>query len=179
MTALAITLRAWETADLPALLHHAHHEAIARNMTDGFPWPYTEEAGIRFLNQCAQHDPAHILAIDCKGEAIGAIGVHPLGDIFRKNAELGYWLSPEYHGQGIMTQALRQMTAYVFAHFTELERLFARPMGRNLASQRVLEKAGFRFEYRIEGNLIKNGMPEDECCYAFWRSDWERVNGDG
>jgi len=171
MTAFAITLRPWKTADLPALLMHANHEAIARNMTDGFPFPYTEEAGIRFLNLCAQHDPAHILAIVHEGQAIGSIGVHPLGDIFRKNAELGYWLAPEFHGKGIMPEALKQMLKYVFEHFPELDRLFARPMGRNLASQRVLEKVGFRFAYRIEGNLIKNGLPEDECCYAFWRSD--------
>ena len=160
-----IQLRLWNPKDLESLIRYGDNPAIWINMTDGFPKPFDEAAGIRFLERCAQHDPARVLAIDFKGEAIGAIGLYFLEDIFRLNAELGYWIAEPYQGKGIMTKALKLMCNYAFEHF-ELNRIFARPLGRNMASRRALEKAGFSLEYRIEKNLIKGGILEDEYCYS-------------
>ena len=46
---------------------------------------------------------------------------------------------------------------------------FARPFGRNRASQRVLEKAGFVLEAKFEKTLYKFGEYEDEWVYAVRR----------
>ena len=48
----------------------------------------------------------------------------------------------------------------------DINRIYARPFGSNLASQRVLEKTGFVLEARIQGAFIKNGKIEDELIYA-------------
>ncbi|WP_394802161.1 GNAT family N-acetyltransferase [Pontibacter ruber] len=56
-----------------------------------------------------QSTPPHILAIEVNGEAAGGIGLHPQPDIYRKNAELGYWLAEPYWGNGIISRAIPQM----------------------------------------------------------------------
>ena len=163
-----ITLRAWSPADLDDLVHFANNERIANNLTNMFPHPYTPEAGTAFIAMANSHEPQQIFAIDLDGRAIGAIGIHPQGDIWSKNAEIGYWLAEPYWGKGIITQTIREIVSYGFATF-DLERIFARPFGRNLGSQKALQKAGFQFEAQIKQNLFKNGTFEDELIYGIRR----------
>ncbi|GGG36005.1 GNAT family N-acetyltransferase [Hymenobacter glacieicola] len=162
------TLRPWAPADLPSLVRNANNPAIARFMNDQFPHPYTEENGRAFIEMAGQENPLHILAIEVAGEAVGGIGLHPRTNIERKNAELGYWLGESFWGRGIITEAVRHMVDYGFRTF-DITRIFARPFGSNLASQRVLEKAGFVLEARFEKTFFKHGQYEDELMYAVRR----------
>ncbi len=163
-------LRKWQPSDLESLVKHANNYNIARFLTDQFPHPYTIQDGERFLENVLSHDPAKILAIVVQGEAVGSIGVFPQQDIHCVNAEMGYWLSEEWWGRGIMSAAIRRMVDYGFSTFT-VDRIFARPFGSNTASQRVLQKAGFRLEARFEKTLLKNGELLDELVYGIRRSD--------
>ena len=163
------TLRPWTMADLPALVEHANDPTVADNLTDAFPHPYTVENGKAFLERFMGQDPQLVLAIDVEGEAVGAVGIHPQGDVYRRNAELGYWITKDLRGKGIMTQAVQQATARAFDILPDIHRVFARPYGSNLASQRVLEKAGFILEARMHGTFLKNGRVEDELIYAVRR----------
>ena len=168
--AVTFRLRPWTLDDLPALVKHANDPSVADNLTDAFPHPYTLEHGKAFLQRFMANDPPLVLAIDVGGEAVGAVGIHPQGDVYRRNAELGYWIAKEHRGKGIMTDAIRQATARAFELLPAIHRVFARPYGRNTASQRVLEKAGFTLEVRLVGTFLKNGRVEDELIYAVRRS---------
>ncbi|SHI51869.1 Acetyltransferase (GNAT) domain-containing protein [Cruoricaptor ignavus] len=86
-------LRPWNISDLNCLVKYANNWNIAKNMTDKFPFPYTEDSGRAFIEIATKDDPIHIFAIDINGQAVGSIGIHPQDDIHRKNAELGYWLA--------------------------------------------------------------------------------------
>lgn len=162
-------LRPWKISDLDNLLKYANNPKIAANLTDAFPHPYTEERGKKFIEMATKDDPVRIFAIDVNGEAVGAIGIHPQADIYRKNAELGYWLAEPFWGKGIMSQAVRQAVEKAFEQY-DISRVFARPFGRNPASQKVLENAGFKLEARLEKTLFKNGQAEDELIYAIRRN---------
>jgi RimJ/RimL family protein N-acetyltransferase len=159
-------LRPWVESDLGSLVKHANNPKIAANMTDAFPHPYTEENGKAFIAM-AMRAPS-ILAIEVNGEAVGGIGIHPQSDIMCKNAELGYWIGEAFWGKGIITQAVKQMLDMAFSKY-DITRVYARPFGSNVASQRVLEKAGFTLEARIEKNIYKNGVFQDELIYAVRR----------
>lgn len=158
-------LRPWSFDDLESLVHHANNKKIADNLTDGFPHPYTHEKGKAFIEFASKGNPIHIFAIEIDGKAVGGIGIHPQTDIHRQNAELGYWLAEQYWGNGIIPKAIEEIVAYGFKHF-EINRIFARPFGTNSSSQKVLEKAGFKLEARIEGSIIKNSEVLDELIYA-------------
>lgn len=162
------TLRPWTMNDLDSLVKYAGNYKIAKFMTDQFPHPYTAEKGKAFLEFAAKDTPLHIFAIAIENEAAGGIGLHPQADIQCKNAELGYWLGEPFWGKGIITSAVIQMVDYGFKTF-DIDRIFARPFGTNPASQKVLEKAGFTLEARLEKTLFKNGEYLDELIYAVRR----------
>jgi ribosomal-protein-alanine N-acetyltransferase len=151
--------------DVEALVQNANNINISRFMTDAFPNPYRTEDAIRFIHFATTDNPVHIFAIEIDEEAAGGIGIHPQSDVLRKNAELGYWLAEKHWGNGIITAAIPQMIEYGFKSF-DITRIYARPFGNNPASQRVLEKCGFKLEARIEKNLYKNGEFLDELIYA-------------
>jgi ribosomal-protein-alanine N-acetyltransferase len=161
-------LRSWKLSDAESLAKHADNPDIASKMTDGFPHPYTFEHAVRFIEKFKDQDPIRLFAIVIQGEAAGGIGIHLQQDIYRFNAELGYWLSADYQRQGIIPRAILQMVDYTFKNF-EVNRIFARPFGSNLASRKALEKCAFRLEARFEKSLVKNGNPEDELVYAIRR----------
>lgn len=158
-------LRKWKYSDLDRLVKYANNKLIADRLMDHFPHPYTTEDGKKFIVENMAPNPPNVLAIAVEEGIIGAIGIHIQKDIMRKNAELGYWLAEEYWGQGITTQAIKRMVDYAFKHF-DISRIYARPMGTNIASKKVLEKAGFILEARIVDGFFKNGVYEDELIYA-------------
>ncbi len=162
---MEFNLRPWALTDLENLIKYANNFEIAKNMTDQFPHPYTIGKGKAFIEYASSANPIHIFAIDVEQKAIGAIGIHLQADIQRKNAELGYWLAEPFWRKGIMTEAIQRMTKYAFENW-EIDRIFARPFGSNIGSQKALEKAGFTLEGRFQKTFYKNGEYIDELIYA-------------
>ncbi|MBC7885984.1 MAG: GNAT family N-acetyltransferase [Saprospiraceae bacterium] len=158
-------LRNWHISDAENLNKYANNFNISKNLTDAFPHPYTIDHAHNFINMVTAKDPNTVFAIEINDVAAGGIGLHPQQDIYRKNAELGYWLGEPFWGHGIITQAINQIVEFGFTHL-DINRIFARPFGSNIASQRVLEKAGFVLEASFYKTLIKNGEYEDELVYA-------------
>lgn len=168
----SVKLRPWDISDLDNLVELANNWNIAKNMTDKFPFPYSESNGRAFIEFATKDDPIHIFAIDLKGQAIGGMGIHPQDDIFRKNAELGYWLAEPFWGRGIISNAIKHIIHFAFETY-DIDRIFARPFGSNMASQRVLEKNNFVLEGIFEKVIIKNGELLDELVYAIRRENWQ------
>ena len=160
-----VVLRSWNLDDLDNLVKFANNKKIADNLTDAFPHPYPRESGITYINSFRDDNPSRVFAIVMEGIACGSIGIFLQTDIHRKNAEMGYWLAEEYWGRGIMTEAVIRIIEHGFKSF-DLNRIFARPFSANLASQRVLEKAGMKLEARFEKSLFKNGQFLDELVYS-------------
>ena len=112
------------------------------------------------------------LAIDVDGEAVGGIGVIVGSDVERFSAEVGYWLGEPFWGRGIVTEALNMFSEDVFARLNLL-RLFAVASAANVASARVLEKAGYQQEGVMRSAAVKFGVPNDQLLFArinpYWR----------
>lgn len=161
-------LRPWTMEDLESLVRFANNFNIVKNLMDVFPHPYSIENGKAFIEMATKNSPPNILAIEVNGEASGAIGIHAQNDIYRKNAELGYWLAEPYWGKGIITKAIVQMVDYGFKSF-DIVRIYARPFAHNTGSQKALEKAGFVLEARLKKTIFKNEEFIDELIYAIRR----------
>jgi len=134
-------------------------------MTDRFPYPYTEKDAKDFIKICLSHKPNQIFAIEADGDFCGAIGIHPQEDIFKKNAEISYWVAEPFWRKGIAGRAIRQMIEYGCRTF-DISRIYARVYGNNIPSQKVMEKCGFILEARMEKTIFKNGEFLDELIYA-------------
>lgn len=162
---MSFSIRPFKTTDIESLMEYANNPKIAANLTNQFPHPYTRESGQAFIRMATQINPPTIFAIDINNKASGGIGLHVQEDIHIKNAELGYWLAEPFWGKGIMTKAVKHMVAYGFKNL-DINRIFARPFGTNLASQKVLRNAGFVLEGKFKDTIYKNGQYLDELIYA-------------
>lgn len=80
-------------------------------------------------------------------------------------ASLGYWVGETYAGKGYVTAAVRAVVRYAFEDL-ELHRVEAACQPDNLASRRVLEKAGFRQEGAAKAYLKINGKWRDHLLFA-------------
>ena len=159
-------LRSYALDDVPALARWANSNAVWRNLRDGFPSPYTEVHARAWVDHCLTTLPETNLAIAVEGETVGAIGTTLGTNVARLSAEVGYWLAEPYWGRGICTEAVRAFTAHLISRFG-LVRVFALPFARNVASARVLEKAGYRLEGTMRQAVVKESTVMDQLLYAF------------
>lgn len=124
----------------------------------------------RFGNGSFQQKSTGSFAGTADGKVIGSIGAFRQDNIHRQTAELGYYIAEEYWGKGIMTEAVKQLCDYVFTR-TDIIRIYAEPFAYNIASCRVLEKAGFKCEGTLRCNAVKNGKALDMKIYAKLKTD--------
>jgi ribosomal-protein-alanine N-acetyltransferase len=168
----ACVLRPWRAGDEAALVRHANSREIWLNLRDQFPHPYTAADAEGWIKLAAAQSRPTSLAIEV-GEAAGGIGVRLHDDVERVSAELGYWLGEAFWNRGIMSAAVSAFTRYVFQQFS-LTRVFAVPYAANIASQRVLEKAGYRREGTLKRSIIKDGKVLDQALFAITDHDLSR-----
>jgi RimJ/RimL family protein N-acetyltransferase len=160
-----LRVRSWCKDDLDALLRHANNPKIAANLRDQFPHPYTRRDGIDYLNYVRSCEVETSFALEYEGEAVGGVGFKLGLDIARLSAEMGYWLSEMYWGRGLTTRAVTAASDWAFDHY-KLTRIYAMAFAHNVASMRVLEKAGFEREGLMRRSAIKNGVMLDQVLYA-------------
>jgi ribosomal-protein-alanine N-acetyltransferase len=159
-------VRSWRASDLDSLVEHANNRKIWINVRDRFPHPYTRSAGRDWLRHVRKTAPETSFAIAVDGAAVGGIGFVLQSDVDRVSAEIGYWLGEAFWGRGIATEALIAITDYAIKTHG-LTRVYALPFARNIASCRVVEKAGYVLEARLRRNAIKDGVITDSMQYAF------------
>lgn len=165
-------IRPWRESDAASLVEHANNINVAKYLRDRFPHPYTRRDADDFLRHAALSPDPSNLAIDVGNAAVGAIGYVPGNDVERYSAEIGYWLGEAFWGQGIVTEAVMLVTDHAFGRLNML-RLFALPFADNLASVRVLEKAGYVREGLLRASSVKYGVPRDQFLYATVNPDWK------
>lgn len=167
----ACNLRPLRPGDAASLQKNANNPKIAAHMRDRFPSPYSLEDAASFISMVARRGedaPEFVLGIEVYGSIVGTIGIIRGTDIERLTAELGYWIGEDYWGQGVMTSAVQIFVPWVMAKFG-LVRLFAGVFSDNLASCRVLEKAGLTKESVRRRAVIKHGEIKDIDVYVMLR----------
>lgn len=158
-----ITLRPLRESDAPRLAMLANNEKIGRNLRDGFPFPYTAEDAISFIQRFRLHNS--FFAIEYNGEYVGNISLVPCENVYRKSAEIGYFIGEPYWNKGIMTIAVSLITEYGFRELG-FARIHTGVYEYNTASQRVLEKCGFVKEGIFRKSIFKDDQLWDEIRYA-------------
>lgn len=146
----------------------ANNHAIAVNLRDTFPYPYTLEDAVTYLDLVVKGELGHVFGIYKDDTFVGCCSVIPQYDIYRINAEIGYWIGETYWGKGFATEAVKLSVEYAFKEL-DLLRVYAYIFEYNTASMRVLEKASFEKEAIIKSSTIKEGKVFDEHLYSIRR----------
>lgn len=82
-----------------------------------------------------------------------------------KKAEVGFWLHPEFLGQGIMNEAMPVICNYAFNELN-LHRIEGYIESNNKACIKAIEKLGFGHEGTLKDCEIKNGEFISLAIYA-------------
>ncbi len=162
-----IGIRLWRIEDAKSLASALNNKKIQDNLRDGVPFPYTVADAESFISAMlsADQNTTYARAIIVDDIAVGSIGVFRKDNVHRLTAEMGYYVAEEYWDKGVTTEAVKQMCRFIFDH-TDIVRIFADPYDFNVASCRVLEKAGFVYEGTLRKNAVKNGRLVDMRLYA-------------
>jgi len=160
-----LVLRPWRKDDCKSLPTLANNRKIWLNVRDLFPHPYTLEDATRWIQHSAENPHHHNFAVTHEETLIGAVGLHLLTDVYRRAAEIGYWLGEPYWGKGFMTEAVKKVTDWAFKTF-DICRIQAGCFESNRASMRVLEKAGYHLEAELKKFLTKDGSTFNELLYV-------------
>ena len=169
---MEINIRKWKETDAKALAKLLSNKNILDNLRDGIPYPYTVKDAEDFINAMLRADSGKVFAYAvCDGDtAIGSISAFRQDNIHCRTAELGYYLSEEYWGRGVMTEAVRLLCDAVFDG-TDILRIYAEPFAHNTGSRRVLEKSGFKLEGILSSGAVKNGKVLDMALYSLIKNE--------
>jgi RimJ/RimL family protein N-acetyltransferase len=159
-------LREWRKEDINELIRLANNKKIYNNLRDMFPYPYTQKDAENWINFVLNNNlPQTNFAIIYKGQFAGSFGILFKEDIYRFNAEIGYWLGEKFWNNGIISEAIVLGTNYIFKNFN-IVRVYAEPFADNWGSRKALEKAGFKLDVTFKNYVVKNNQIKDSCIYS-------------
>jgi len=169
-----VNLRKLKKSDAQSIYQNAKDFEIARYTT--VPHPYTlNDASdfIRRTHQKMRKKTDYELGIELKEnkKIIGMISLTKI-NYDNKNAEIGYWLGKKYWGRKIMKEAIRLILNFGFGEL-KLVRIYARVMHPNIASAKLLEKSGFKYEGRMRKTIFRRGKWFDDLIYSLLREEFK------
>lgn len=146
LTTERLTLRPWRESDLYDFYEYARVDGVGQ-MAGWNPHRNPEESR-RILSHFIEGK--HSFALEHQGKVIGSLGIdeysektYPELDRLQ-GREIGYVLSRDYWGQGLMPEAVKAVIAYLF-ETEKLDFIIVGHFDRNSQSRRVIEKCGFRY----------------------------------
>ncbi len=165
----SVILRKLKSTDKTSLVLLANNKNIFNNLRDFFPHPYTEKDADYYIGRCEKENPQCTFAIEYQKKLAGIAGLVLQSDVYRKSAEIGYWIGEPFWNKGIATAAIKQLVAYGFNNLN-LIRIYTGVFDFNKASRHVLEKCGFELEGIFRKSVIKNDEICDEYRYAILKN---------
>lgn len=185
-----LMLRRFTQADVDNLVALDSDPEVMRFLTGGAPTPRAvieNETLPRILRDYERFAGYGVCAAIEKssGDFVGWLSLRPYDAADPGTVELGYRLRRESWGRGYATEGAR---ALIRKAFTELgaRRVYATTYQDNLASRRVMEKAGLTLErtFRLTlAELVAEGGSHlaaqelwegDDVEYALEKAEWER-----
>lgn len=160
-----IRLKDLGPGDCVRLAELADNIKIWQMVRDYFPHPYSVKDAETFINMVSLENPRQNFGIEYQGELCGVIGLVLQEDVYKRSAELGYWIGEKFWGKGIATKAVELILKYGFEEL-QLVRIYSGVFENNPASMKVLEKNGFQKEAIMRKAVFKNAVLMDEHLYS-------------
>ncbi|TML61087.1 MAG: GNAT family N-acetyltransferase [Actinobacteria bacterium] len=165
-----VVLRRWAESDIGCVEEASREGRIPEGTT--VPENFTVAEGLAWIErQWARADNgtglSQAVADAGSNEALGAV---VLMSRQSGTAEIGYWLIERARGRGLGSRAVALVARWAVsdARLARVE-AFVEPV--NIASQRVLEKVGFRREGHLRSYLVFNARRADAFIYSLLPSD--------
>jgi ribosomal-protein-alanine N-acetyltransferase len=166
-----LALRPWRPEDLDDLYEYAKNPNVGPNA--GWKPHESREESAGILRKFMDQGEVWALEFRESGKVMGSVGLH--ADRFREGINgrmVGYVLSEDCWGRGLMTEAVRRVVRYAFEEMG-LDILSVYHYPHNMRSRRVIEKCGFHHEgaLRMTGKIY-DGTVRDSVCYSITRDEY-------
>ena len=167
-----LTLRPWKQSDLDDLFTYASVDGVGQMAG----WkPHADRAESQAILNLFMEEKK-TFALEFRDRAIGSLGIEAYDEERfpefqgKQCREIGYVLSKEYWGQGLMTEAVKEAIRYLFED-VGLDVIFCGYFLFNSRSRRVQEKCGFRY-YAAGKWETRIGTVEDDIVNILTKEDW-------
>ena len=163
-----LVLRPWRQADLEDFYEYARVDGVGQ-MAGWLPHE-SKDVTQTVLNSFIEHKKT--FALQYHGKVIGSLGIETYNEeAFPELAHLqgrsiGYVLSKDYWGQGLMPEAVNAAIDYLFRQ-EKLDFLLISHFVWNNQSRRVIEKSGFRY-LRTAQHQTRYGTTEPTLEYILY-----------
>ena len=167
-----LLIRPWRQSDLDDFYSYASVDGVGQ-MAGWKPHKSKEESKI-ILDMFISHKKT--FALEYQGKVIGSVGIEKYNETHfpefenKKCREIGYVLSKEYWGQGLMPEALKEVIRFLFEN-ANLDVIFCGHFLWNEQSHRVQEKSGFK-HYAFDTYETAFGTTEENEVNILKREDW-------
>lgn len=168
-------LRQLKLSDAPLIHLYLQDKEMVR-FTLNIPYPYPKGAAESFIRsswQKQRYKRKYTFAIVLKAsdKIIGTIHLAKF-DCTNLNAELGYWIGKPFWGKGYATEASNLMLRFAFKNL-KLHKVSAQHFADNIASSRVLLKAGFKLEGLFRQHRLRDKRWHDVPRYSILSSEFK------
>ena len=167
-----LLIRPWRQSDLDDFYSYASVDGVGQ-MAGWKPHESKEESKI-ILDMFISHKKT--FALEYQGKVIGSVGIEKYNETHfpefenKKCREIGYVLSKEYWGQGLMPEALKEVIRFLFEN-ANLDVIFCGHFLWNEQSHRVQEKSDFK-HYAFDTYETAFGTTEENEVNILKREDW-------
>jgi len=170
-----LILRGFRETDAPTVQTLAGAVEVAK-MTLNIPHPYADgmaESWIATHQQELASGTGVVFALVRRKDQqlVGALGLVITSHFSR--AELGYWIGKPFWGQGLATEAAREVLRFGFQDL-QLNKIHASHMTRNPASGRVMQKIGMQQEGLLKQHALKWDQFVDLAIYGILAETWRQ-----
>ena len=168
-----LTLRPWTMDDLADLYEYASVDGVGQ-MAGWTPHKSIEES--REILQMFVNGKIEF-ALEFNGKVIGSLGIAPYKEKelpeFEKlrGRELGFVLSKDYWGRGLMPEAVQAVIKYLF-EIVALDFIVCGHFVENYQSQRAQEKCGFK-HYKLVEYTTRSGVVKDTWLSILYNPEFE------
>ena len=172
-------LRPWRQSDLEDFFEYASVDGVGQ-MAGWLPHE-NREVSQTILDSFVGKKKT--FALEYEGKVIGSLGIElyneekfpELKDVSCR--EIGYVLSKDYWGRGLMPEALKEVIRYLFED-VGLDAILCGHFLWNRQSERVQEKCGFR-HYAYGTYETRYGTVEQDETNILTKEEWLAMKGDG
>jgi len=165
-----ISLRPLKMKDKEAIALLVNNKKLWDNLRDIVPHPYSLKDAEFYIGMMTADGAPPTFAIEYEGQFTGVIGLVPQSDVYKKTAEIGYWLGEPYWGKGMMSEAVNLITNYGLNELGFI-RIHAGIFEYNIGSMKVLEKCGYQKDGIFKKSIFKNNKIWDEHRYSIVREN--------
>ena len=147
-----LILRSFRLDDVDDLYEYAKVKGIGEMAGWKHHSSITESSII--LQEFISKDDVFAIELKENHKVIGSVGIHTISgdDSGGLQKELGYVLSKDYHRQGIMSEATKEVIRFCFEELG-VDKLWCNHFEDNFISKHLILKNGFRFHHVFERDI--------------------------